>query len=403
MEAAPQKHTDRAHAVLSASSASRWLNCTPSARMSEGVESVRSKASDEGTLAHEYSENLLRFKLGFIAEKEYNLKLLGIRANELYTSDLDDEVEPYITLCLEQIAAARSVNSDALILVEEKVSLEVYIAEGFGTCDLVIIADGVMYVTDLKFGKGVRVSAIDNSQLKLYALGALDAYGFLYDIHTVRLTICQPRLDAVSTWDIYTIELLEWAEEFVVPQAAKAFAGEGEHMPGDWCRFCKAKIHCPRLQDEARMLALSDFGDPKEMDVELQGEFAMEAEEGILEIYEMAGRVQDYLKAVSEYVYSKALKGQKWKGYKLVAGNKNRKIIDEAAAIGILKKAKVHEEFYINTTVKLKGLGDLKKYLGEKRRDELLGNLIVKPKGEPVLVPASDKREEFSSADDFLD
>lgn len=392
------KHADRAHSVLSASSSSRWLNCTPSARMSEGLESAPSKAADEGTLAHEYSENLLRYKLKKCwSEKDYNNKLRELRANPLYTPELDEQVEPYITLILEQVSECK----EGILLIEEKVSLEKYIPEGFGTCDCIIVSDGIMYITDLKFGKGVRVSAVDNTQLKLYALGALEAYGHLYDIQTVRLTISQPRLDAVSSWDIDIVELLEWAEDYVMPQAVKAYAGEGDHVPGEWCRFCKAKPTCPALMEEARMLADEDFS-PNDTDQHLLGEYAMEVEEGLLEIYEMTDRVKDYLDAVSEYVRKKALQGHKWPGYKIVKSSKNRTIQDEQAAIQVLKKAKVDEAFYLNKITKLKGLGDLKKYLGEKRRDELIGHLIIKPEGSPILVHESDKREEYNGADDFL-
>jgi hypothetical protein len=391
MRTKEQNHKDRAHAVLSASGASRWLNCTPSARMCEGIQEETSAYATEGTLAHEYAENILRKKLGLITTKEYNLKNGDLRSHPMYTTDLDDEVDPYVTLVLEQIAEARATSPDALILLEEKVSLEVYIKEGFGTCDLIIIADGIMYITDLKFGKGVRVSAVENSQLMIYGVGALEAFGMLYDIHTVRLTICQPRLDAVSTWDIDAAELLTWAEEYVTKQAEKAYAGEGEHNPGDWCRFCKAKPFCPALREEALFIAEADFTEPE----------GLVEEEGLLEVYHIADRVVQYLDAVKAHIYSSALAGKKWPGLKLVQTKANRRIVDEAKAISILRKEGYAEELFLNTTVRLAGLGDLKKYLGEKKRDTLLKDVIIQPEGKPALVPESDNRPEVSSADDF--
>lgn len=387
-----ENHVDRAHAVLSASGASRWLNCTASARACEGIPNESSPHAIEGTLAHEISENILRKKLGMISEKEYNLKTMELRASPIYTTEIDEDLTAYVDLVLEQVAEARASSPDALVLIEQKVSLEVYIQEGFGTCDLIIIADGVMYVTDLKFGKGVRVSAIENSQLKLYAVGALEAFGMIYDIHTVRLTICQPRLDAISVWDIEAEDLLIWAEEYVKPRAKLAHAGEGEHEPGDWCRFCKAKPFCPALKEEALFIAEADFEVPQNTEQELE----------LLEVYEIADRVTNYLESVKAHIYQRALDGIKFPGYKLVEGRGNRKIVDESKAMEILKKAGYDESLYVNRTVKLMGLGDLKKYIGESNRDNLLKDLIVKPVGKPSFVPESDKRQEYNTSDDFI-
>lgn len=379
-------HADRKHAILSASSASRWLNCTPSAKMAEGLEEERSIHADEGTLAHEICENELRYKLGLIDEPTYNGVLRTSKANPLYSTDMDEHIDYYVNFCLEQIAEARAMSADALVLVEEKVSLEVYIREGFGTCDLIVIADGIMYVTDLKFGKGVRVSAVDNSQLKLYAVGALEACGFLFDIHTVRLTIVQPRLDAVSSWDVPAQDLLTWADTYVLPTAEKAFKGEGEHTPGDWCRFCKAKVFCPALRAEAMSAAQEDFSPDN-------------SEEQILEMYMKAGRIEAYLDAVGKYILKSALSGKKWTGLKVVRANTNRTIKEPEKAIADLTKAKIDRALFINE--KLMGLGDLKKYLGQERMDKIVGKYIVKPEGGPTLAPETDNRPEYSGADDF--
>lgn len=391
MSNSTENHSDRAHAVLSASGASRWLNCTPSARMCDGIEEESSDSAKEGTTAHELSENILRKKLGIISDKEHNLRLLEIRKSPFWSTDMEDQVEPYITLVLEQIAEARGSSVDALVLIEEKVSLETYIMEGFGTCDLIIIADGIMYIIDLKFGKGVRVSAIENSQLKLYGVGALEAFGMLYDIHTVRLTISQPRLDAISTWDISADDLMFWAEEYVAPTAKLAYAGLGETNPGDWCRFCKAKAFCPALREETLAIAEVDFEDiSQDLDT-------------LLEVYHVAGRVREFLSAVETHVYSKALEGHKWTGLKLVTSSGNRRIADVAKAIASLKKAGYEDHIYLNIEPKLKGLGDLKKNIGQAKMDQLLGKLIIKPEGKPALVDESDNRPEFNKADDFLD
>ena len=366
--------------------------------MSESLTEERSIFADEGTLAHEYSENELRFKLGIIDEFKYNSKNTELKRHKLYTTALAEQVEPYITLVFEQVSEARAKNPDALILVETKVSLQAFIEDGFGTCDVIIIADGIMWITDLKFGKGVRVSAVENSQLMLYGAGALIAFDMLYDIDTVRLTISQPRLDAVSSWDISASELMAWASTYVKTQADLAFKGEGEHKPGDWCRFCKAKVLCPALKTEALSFAKSDF---KEQTTPPEGDCNRVSDDYLLEVFKVADRIKSYLSAVETRVFNEALKGKKWTGYKLVAGRSNRVIQDEAAAIKALEAGKVAEEFYINR--KLKGLGDLTKNLGTKRFEELLGKYIHKPEGKPTLVDESDKREELNSANDFAD
>jgi hypothetical protein len=385
-----ENHADRAHAVLSASGASRWLNCTPSARLSEGLIEETSEAALEGTLAHELSENILRLKLDIINAWTFSNKNLEIWSSPLYYSDMEDEVEPYVTLVMEQVAEARSVNPDALILIEQKVSLEAYIEKGFGTCDFLAIADGILYVTDLKFGKGVRVSAIENSQLKLYGVGALESFGLLYDIHTVRLTIAQPRLDAVSTWDIPAEDLMLWAEQYVIPKAKLAFEGKGECNIGDWCRFCKAKSLCPAFHEQALLIAEVDFAAP----------VGLVEEQELLEVYLVADRITNYLEAVKKHVFTSALAGKKWEGFKLVLSSKNRKISDEAKAMEIFEEAGY--DLYDYANLKIKGLGDLKKNIGERKRDELLGKLLIKPEGEPTLVSAEDKRQEINKVDDFL-
>lgn len=387
-----QNHSERAHAVLSASGASRWLNCTPSAKMSEGIQEEASPFAEEGTLAHELSENILRRKLNLITEKEFNAKTMELRRHPMYTTDIEFEVAPYVEIALEQIAEAKAITKDALVLIEEKVSLEVYIENGFGTCDLIIICDELMLVIDLKFGKGVRVSARENSQLKLYAVGAYEKYSILYDIKEVRLMIVQPRLDAVSVWDITADKLLEWAEDFVKPKAKLAYAGEGEHTPGEWCKFCKAKVFCPALRQEALELSKNDFK-PEEL--------TEDETDGLLEVFEIADRVSNYLEAVKEHIYKLALGGRKFPGYKLVEGRSMRQITDSQKAIDILSKAGYDETIYLNKVVKLKGLGDLEKFLGKANMNKYLDPVIVKPAGKPALVPESDKRPEMSRADDF--
>lgn len=394
-------HADRAHAVLSASSASRWLNCTPSARLAEDTDISTSVHAEEGTLAHEISENELRYRLGLIDKQTYSTENLRLKAHKLFDVSMLDPIEDYVNFCLEQVAEARANSADALVLIEERLSLEDYIEEGFGTGDLVIVSAGVLYVTDLKFGQGVRVSAVNNDQLKIYGLGALSRYEMLYDIHTVRLTVMQPRLDAVSTWDISTDDLLQWAEDFVRPQAKTAYEGKGTHVPGDWCRFCPAKLLCPALKEEALRLADEDFAS----DLIEQGDDNIGSlhYDSVLEIYHIAERVKGYLNAVEAHVLESALNGKQWPGLKLVEGRGRRSIQDTQKAMRLLAEKGVPDILYKNTTVKLHGLTNLRKALGKENMDKWLGPLIEYSPGKPTLVDESDKRPALSTAEDFND
>lgn len=373
--------------------------------MVETIESSTSVHAEEGTLAHEIAENKLRHLLGFIDELTYNKEFTRLRRNKLYSLDLLGPIDEYVDFVLEQVseatAHAKARGEEVLVLIEEKVALGEYIPEGFGTGDFIAIGGGVLYVTDLKFGRGVRVSALNNDQLKIYGLGALLKYALLYDIEVVRLTIMQPRLDAISTWDISVSDLLEWADSFVKPQAQKAFNGEGDHKPGSYCHFCNAKTICPALRIEALRLADEDFS--KDL-VELGDEDVLSIHhENVLEVYHVADRVRQYLAAIEEHVYQSALNGKKWEGLKLVEGRGQRSIQDSTKAMQILQRKGIPEILYKNVTVKLHGLTNLQKGLGKKNMEAYLGKLIVYSPGKPTLVDETDARPALSTASDFDD
>ena len=222
------------HALLSASSAERWLNCTPSARLTENIEDTTSVYAQEGTLAHSLGELELKYQLKQITKTTYNKELKRIKEHELYNEDMPDEVEKCTNFVFEKMAEAKSSTPDALLFLEQRLDFSKYVPEGFGTGDRIIIADGTMEIIDLKYGKGVEVSAVNNPQMKLYALGAIEEYGFIYDINTVRMTIVQPRLDNISTWEISVIDLMNWAENELIVKAKQAYEGAGELNAGDW-------------------------------------------------------------------------------------------------------------------------------------------------------------------------
>ena len=384
-------HSTRKHAILSASGASRWINCTPSPRLEEGFEVSQSEYAAEGTLAHEFAELGVKLDLGLMHKKDYDKATKPLRKHHLYYDTMEEEVQKHIDYVLEQFLEAKRVTSDAVILIEAKVDLTHYIEDGFGTCDIVIIADGVLEVIDLKFGKGVRVSAKDNPQLKLYGLGALRANELLYDIKTVKLTIVQPRLDSISSWEISSEELIHWGESVVIPKAKLAFDGKGEQVTGEWCRFCRAKAVCKALAQESLDLAKHEFQEPMLL-----------SDNELLDAYSKIDKLQTWANAVADYIFKEALSGKKWEGYKLVEGRSNRQWVDQEKVAEVLIGKNFSESDLF--TKKLLGIGAIEKMLGKSAFSEYLGDLVIKPQGKPTLVPESDKRNELSNAkNDFSD
>lgn len=380
-----------AHALLSASGAYRWLNCTPSARLTEKMEDTKSPYAEEGTLAHALGELLLKKELKLIKPKQFNQELKAIRENPMFFPDMEEEVEEYANYVMEAYNAALTKTKDALIFLEEQLDYSSYVPDGFGTGDCIIIADGEMEIIDLKFGKGVEVSPIDNPQLKLYALGAYEKYGFIYGIDKIKMTIAQVRLNNISSWDINVKMLEEWAENELKPKAKLAFEGKGEFVPGPWCGFCKAKTTCKARADMNLGLYQSYNQDPNLLSIE--------------EIAGILGQVDDVIKwanDIKEYALEEALKGVKFPGWKLVEGRSNRKITDEAALAAILIKEGYQEE-QIYKPKMLENITTLEKLVGKKKFAELAGNLIEKPPGKPTLVTEDDKRPELDSAESEFD
>jgi len=379
------KHKNRKHALLSASGASRWLSCTPSARLEEEFgEDSRSAYAAEGTLAHEFGDLELKLKFGFIKKAEHTKQRKRLEKNEFYSSEMDDEVDKYVEYVSEQFAMAKREHNGATLIVEERVDLTEYIEEGFGTCDANVIADETLEVIDLKYGKGVKVYADNNEQLKLYGLGALRIYDLAYDIQKVRLTIFQPRLDHYSSWEIDAEELRSWGEKEVKPKAELAYQGEGLQHAGEHCRWCKVKAKCATLASYNTSLAKHEFKSPHLLTDDL-----------LLKVYNQLDLLNDWANAVREHFLKEAINGKKWPGYKLVTGKSNRKWADEAKVQEALKKLGFDQEKYINS--KLKGIGDIEKLVGKKEFPDVLGSWVEKPEGKPTLTVESDKRPALNS------
>ena len=389
-KAAAPDHSARAHALLSPSGASRWLKCTPSAMLEAGEPDKTTSYSEEGTLAHEFAEVYLR------GEPWMEKELEKLRKHELYAPEMEDHAQGYVAY-INEIAPEK-----AKIIPETRLDLTAYVPEGFGTADCIIIGDGTLTIVDYKYGKGVRVDASDNPQLMLYALGALDMYGFAFDdIETVRLCIYQPRLDHVSEWSIPAKDLMAWGEKYAKPRAVMAAAGEGEPEAGPHCQFCRYAHKCRELAEYSLAVAAKEFEDES-------GTLStnkLEPHDWTM-ILGRAPVVKRWLEMVETEAINKLLSDPTAiPHFKVVEGRSVRKYADVHAVTDLLDKAGYGPENYYKPA-ELLGITDMTKLLGgAKKFDAILGSQIIKPQGKPTVVPESDKRPVFVpvTADDFAD
>ena len=377
------EHGSRSHARLNASSSHRWMMCPPSVKLSEQFADKPSPYAEEGTFLHELCELKLHRYLGDMVPELIEEQYAEHRDNDFYSDEAESVTDEYVAFCIETIEAVRLSCPDPLIMVEHRLDYSEYVPEGFGTGDLVIVADGVIEVIDFKGGRGVRVDANRNSQLMLYGLGALLEFDPLYDIHTVRMTIVQPRLSNTSTYEITADDLIRWAETEVRPKAMLAYEGAGEFCAGEWCRFCKARYTCRKRSEYHMRLAEHDFRQPDLL-----------SDEEIADILPVADSLNSWVQDLLAYATQAAVNGKSWPGYKLVAGRTVRKYTSEAEVIKAATEAG-YTDIYKTT---LLGVGDLEKRMGRKRFGEVLGKFIIKPAGAPTLVPETDSRKPYSDA-----
>lgn len=380
-----------AHALLGPSGAKRWMSCPPSARLEEQFEEEQSDYAAEGTLAHSLAEQILLYNNGEISKKALSGRINKLKEDPLYSQEMQDYIEDYANRVWEIVNEVKTSCPDALVLFEQRLDFSEYVPDGFGRGDVVIVADDLVNVIDLKYGKGVGVSAEDNPQLRLYGLGAYLEHSMLYDIRRVRTTIIQPRLENVSTEELTAEELLAWAETEVRPKAELAFAGEGDFAVGDHCRFCRARKICRARADHNLELAKYEFEEP-----------ALLSDEEIGEVLQKADELAHWVKDITDYVLAEALKGKKFDGWKLVEGMSRRKYADQSKAEAVLVDAGYPLE-KIRKPVELIGLTEMAKLTGKKRFEELLSSLLIKPEGKPTLVPESDKRPELKSVEKVKD
>lgn len=393
------------HALLSASSSKQWLHCPPSVRLQEGFPNESSVYAEEGTFAHEICEYKVR--------KYLHERVKRPQSEEYDTEEIEQITDMYAEFVITIIEQMKANGCEPMAFVEERVDYSHIAPSGFGTADMIIIGKdengrGLLHICDFKAGKGVFVDADHNSQMMLYALGALAAYGFLYDIEIVRMSIIQPRLDNISTCEMSVKELEQWGES-IKPTALLAFEGQGEQHPGDWCRFCRAKPVCKACADEALALCREDFLDldagafvdtEEESDMtapyEADTQTAVFKQPGLIPLSELAeilptlNRISSWIEAVFAFVSSEAINhGVPIPGYKVVEGRSKRVFTDTKAVVDVAVQ-NGYTDLYKQTLITLT---DFEKMMGRKKFNELLGCYVAKPPGKLALVPDSDPRE----------
>nr|DAF57772.1 MAG TPA: Protein of unknown function (DUF2800) [Siphoviridae sp. ctm8l1] len=369
------------HAVLSASSSERWLNCPPSARLCEAYEDKGSDYAAEGTDAHALCEFRLKQVLGIPADDP-------IENLSWYNEEMEDCAAGYAAYVSELLETAKQTCADPVVMIEQRVDFSRWVKEGFGTADCIIIADGVLNICDYKNGQGCLVLAERNPQMMLYALGALEIFDGIYDIDTVRMTIYQPRKSNISVYEMDKADLYEWANSELTQKAQLAYEGQGSFSCGEWCRFCKAKAECRERAEANLALARYEFQTP-----------ALLADEEIADILGKVDTLTAWASDVKEYALQQAISGTAFPGWKLVEGRSNRRYTSEAAVAAAVEGAG-----FDPYERKVLGITAMQKLLGKSRFEELLAPYIEKPQGKPTLVRSSDKRPEWNTAkNDFME
>ena len=380
------------HALLSPSSAARWINCPPSAMLNAEAGDRDTVFTREGTLAHAVAELKARKYFIGMGPQKYGAALKKLKSDELWQDEMDGHTDAYLD-ALKDIAATFS--DTPYVALEQRVDFSEYVPEGFGTADCIMIGGEVLHIVDFKYGKGVDVSAENNPQLKLYAVGAILQYMAFYDIFTVRMTIVQPRIKREpDTWEIEARNLLNWAEHAVKPAAQLAIAGEGEFAEGDWCRWCAVRANC-RARAGANT-ALEDFGCKMP---------PLLTDEEVGRALTLGRRLKSWLSDLEEYALTACLNGADITGWKAVEGRSVRAWTDPLAPYEEAKRAGVPEEMLYER--KPVTLAQLEKIMGKKAFGETLSRYVFTPPGKPTLVTADDKRDAITNKpepeDDFGD
>lgn len=363
------------HAVLSASASYRWTKCTPSAQLEQKFDDEPGLAAKEGTAAHALCEHKLKKALKRRSKRP---------VSEFDSDEMEECTDAYVKFIMDELEVAKQSCPDPLVLIEQHLDMTRWVPEGFGTGDCIIVSDDVLHIVDFKYGTGVLVEANNNSQMMLYALGALNLFESLYDIKEVSMTIFQPRRENICTWTVPVDQLLLWAEKDLKPKAKKAYDGVGAFQPGSWCQFCRAANRCRARADANLKLAREEFKKPDLLD-----------DDEIAEILAKLPDFQKWANQIQDYASDAAINhGKEWKGFKVVQGRSIRKYKDEEAVAEICKE-NGYEDIYKTSLITIT---EMEKLMGKKQFKDLLSSQIYKPEGKKVLVPESDKRPAINTS-----
>ena len=387
------------HALLSPSAAARWLNCTLAPRLEATIPEKTNEYAEEGTLAHSVCEVTARLHFKKIKKATYTATIKRLKQDALWDDEMLTTAETYVGHLMEK---AMAFKNEPYVAFEIKVDLSDYIPEGYGRCDCVMFGNDTLIISDYKHGKGVSVSAENNPQMMLYALGALKLYRPLFGdaIKTIEMCIDQPRINIYESWSCTSDELLAWGEN-IKPIAQSAFDGVGEYKAGDWCRFCRANGQC-KAQAQQQISALDDFN-PTTLADESGAVVKTEnippsvlTPEEISEVLKRGKLLVAWYKAVEEHALEVLLNGEAIPGYKVVEGKSNRTWTNQDAAMDTLQQAGYDRAVLYDNVPKT--LAQLEKLIGTTKFTELVGQFIVKPQGKPTLADENDKRAAFNSA-----
>lgn len=375
------------HALLSPSSAHRWLNCPLAPRLEATLPEKPSEYAREGTIAHSVCEVSANLHFKKIKKTEYNKVIKKLKADEQWDDEMLHTADTYV----EHLANnAMRFQHEPYIAFEVKVDISDYVPDAFGKCDCVMFGEDTLIITDYKHGKGVPVKAEENPQLMLYALGALKLYRPLFGnaIKKIEINIDQPRLNSYENWTIETEKLLEWGAG-ILPKAQAAFMGVGEYHSGEWCRFCRANGIC-KAQAKQQTDAFNDFAEA------VGNPSAILTSEEMGAVLERGKFLVEWYKTIQDKALELLLNGDKIPGYKVVEGRSTRTWTDQDAALEKLQASGIERAVIYDSVPK--SLAQLEKLLGTAKFAELVGEFVIKPQGKPTLALASDTRREFNSA-----
>jgi len=368
------------HAILSASGASRWLACPPSARYEQQFPEQESEYADEGTLAHAIGVLLIEHKAYGIP---FDKRMIELRAHELYTEEMWEFCNDFADYVIEIV---RGLPGQVMIFLERRLDMREWIPEGFGTSDVVILCENMLIIVDFKYGKGVPVSAYENKQLMTYTLGALYQYSVLFKIRTCRMVIYQPRIGNIDQYEIGVQEVMRWGYEVLKPGALVAWEGEGSFAAGEHCRFCRARSYCTTNASYNLSLAKHAF----------MPEVTSLRDDQLVTIYNRAGEITRWVNGIKDMMLKEALAGKEWPGLKLVRGRSVRKYANEKQIIENLVNDGIVEEEIVNK--KLTGIIDLTAKISKLQFEQHVQPFVIKPEGKPTLVVEEDKRPALNAS-----